>query len=556
MENRKETIAKILGWLNNEEEYGGLWLPAIQRPFVWSTEQIELLFDSIMRSYPINTFLIWKTREPLRLRRFVTNYVDNAPVTDLSLTAHERRKSVLLDGQQRVQSLYIGLKGSYNGKELYFNVLSGNSEESAERFLFKFLPQHRAAGSDGWVKVRDVLAGRKGYYAATEEVIEKTGGQSLPYDKKERIRKNIDILFREFRDRENIVFQELDSIYQPDLYRLDDVAEIFIRTNSGGTILSKSDLIFSLLRAGWEELDEKVSQVAEDLADRGVGVTRDHIVKTSLALIGEGATLSVEKLRKKSTLKKIISRFADIAAAIQNAAGLLSGLVRGVTVAPFPALIPIAYFRSSCPQAWASIDKNMLRQWLLKALIAGAFSGASDALIDALVHDIDERNDFDTASASALIKGKGRSLSLPHEELLGTTQKHRNAPLLLALLHHGRSPAMTSEGSNPSMVQIFPSPALKQMKRRNNRTGRKVLAYSRQERDQIANIMLVENGEEASVKEKSLPDTWFAGRSAQYLDAHLIPKDPTLWKVENFEHFIAERKQLLLKAFKEAGITN
>jgi len=556
MENRKETIAKILGWLNNEEEYGGLWLPAIQRPFVWGTEQIELLFDSIMRSYPINTFLIWKTKELLRLRRFVTHYVDDLPVTNLCLTAHERRKSVLLDGQQRVQSIFIGLKGSYNGKELYFNVLSGNIEESAVRFLFKFLPQHRAAGFDGWVKVKDVLAGKKGYYAATEEIIEKAGGQNLPYNKKEQIRKNIDILFREFRDRENIVFQELDSIYQPDLYHLDDVAEIFIRTNSGGTILSKSDLIFSLLRAGWEELDEKVSQVAEDLADRGVGVTRDHIVKTSLALIGEGATMSVEKLRKKSTLKKIVSRFAEIAAAIQDAAGLLRGLVRGVTVAPFPALIPIAYFRFSCPQAWALRDSNTLRLWLLKALTTGAFSGASDVLIDALVRDIDERNDFDTASAGALITGKGRSFSLSHEELLDTTQKHRNAPLLLALLRHGRSATTTSEGSNPSMVLIFPSQALKQLKRRNNRTGRKVLAYSRQERDQITNIMLAESDEEARVKEGSLPDTWFAGKSSDYLDAHLIPKDPTLWKVENFERFIAERKQLLLNAFIEAGITN
>ena len=106
------------------------------------------------------------------------------------------------------------------------------------------------------------------------------------------------------------------------------------------------------------------------------------------------------------------------------------------------------------------------------------------------------------------------------------------------------------------MVLIFPSQALKQLKRRNNRTGRKVLAHSRQERDQIANIMLAESDEEARVKEGSLPDTWFAGKSSDYLDAHLIPKDPTLWKVENFERFIAERKQLLLNAFIEAGITN
>jgi hypothetical protein len=555
MENRKETIAKILGWLNNEEEYGGLWLPAIQRPFVWSTEQIELLFDSIMRSYPINTFLIWKTKEPLRLRRFVADYRDALPLTDLYRPADERRKLVLLDGQQRVHSLYIGLKGSYNGKELYFNVRSGSGDEGAARFFFKFLPQGRAVDFDGWVKVKDIMTGRKGYYAATEDVIERAGGQSLAYSEKERIRKNIDILFREFRDRENIVFQELDSIYHPDLYRLEDVAEIFIRANSGGTILSKSDLIFSLLRAGWEELDEELSRLAENLAVKGIGVTRDHIVKTCLVLIGEGAEMSVAKLRKKSTLNRIMSRFAEIASAVQDAADLLGGMVRGAIVAPFPALIPTAYFRFSCPQAWAGKDKNTLRLWLLKTLIAGTFSGASDALIDAVVRDIDERRDFDSESANALIAGKGRGLSVHPEELLGTSLKSRIAQLLTALLYYGRHRTEFCRGNSPAMVPIFPGPALMQLKRKNEK-GRKVLAYSRQKRDQVANIMLIESDEEARAKEGTLPEAWFAERSADYLNAHLIPTNPGFWKVENFDRFIAERKRLLQNAFRETGITN
>ena len=63
MKNQAETIRKITRYLNNEEEQGGFWLPNIQRPFVWKKEQIESLFDSIMREYPIGTLLIWKTKQ-------------------------------------------------------------------------------------------------------------------------------------------------------------------------------------------------------------------------------------------------------------------------------------------------------------------------------------------------------------------------------------------------------------------------------------------------------------------------------------------------------------
>lgn len=61
MKNQRQTIRKIVGFLNNEEEDGGFWLPNIQRPFVWSEVQICRLFDSILREYPISTLLVWKT---------------------------------------------------------------------------------------------------------------------------------------------------------------------------------------------------------------------------------------------------------------------------------------------------------------------------------------------------------------------------------------------------------------------------------------------------------------------------------------------------------------
>src|ERR1051326_7539514 len=110
MKNQKQTIRKVVGFLNNPDEDGGFWLPNIQRPFVWSEEQIARLFDSIMREYPISTLLVWKTTELIKHRKFIDNYHRDLRLTDFYVPEDHRSKLLVLDGQQRLQSLFIGLK--------------------------------------------------------------------------------------------------------------------------------------------------------------------------------------------------------------------------------------------------------------------------------------------------------------------------------------------------------------------------------------------------------------------------------------------------------------
>ena len=126
MNNQKETIRKFVNYINNPEHLGGFWLPNIQRPFVWSEEQIERLYDSILREYPIGTLLVWKNKSKIKHRRFIDHWKDSLRLLDFYVPVNEDIKMLVLDGQQRMQSLFIGLKGSYNGRKLYFNVLSGD----------------------------------------------------------------------------------------------------------------------------------------------------------------------------------------------------------------------------------------------------------------------------------------------------------------------------------------------------------------------------------------------------------------------------------------------
>jgi hypothetical protein len=95
VKNQRRTIRKIVSALNNAEEDGGLWLPNIQRPFVWDEDQICRLFDSILREYPISTLLVWKTTSNIRHRRFIDSWKDSLRqhISDFYVTENYCKKT-------------------------------------------------------------------------------------------------------------------------------------------------------------------------------------------------------------------------------------------------------------------------------------------------------------------------------------------------------------------------------------------------------------------------------------------------------------------------------
>ena len=138
MENQHLSIRKMMNYINNTEEQGGFWLPNIQRHFVWNIDQILKLFDSLMREYPVGTLMIWKTKQKIKCRRFISTYKENINILNTYETPNDNQKMLVLDGQQRLQSLYIALKGSYEGKELYIDVLSKADKNDDVKYSLNF----------------------------------------------------------------------------------------------------------------------------------------------------------------------------------------------------------------------------------------------------------------------------------------------------------------------------------------------------------------------------------------------------------------------------------
>jgi uncharacterized protein with ParB-like and HNH nuclease domain len=315
MKNQKQTIRKIVGFLNNPEEDGGFWLPNIQRPFVWSEEQICRLFDSILREYPISTLLVWKTTSGIRRRKFIDNWKDTLRLSDFYVPENDKKKCLVLDGQQRLQSLFIGLYGSFEGRELYFDALSGEVAAPDDvKYRFRFLEPDKAAFP--WVRFKDLVFTSK----KKREVVDSlkgTAGRELADAELNKLDDHLDLVDRTFKMDEAVTYQELDSLDNPTLYTEDDVVEVFIRANSGGTRLGKSDLLFSLLGASWEVAEDEMESLLESLNTHGFAFDRDFVLKTSLTLLDQGARYEVEKFRKAGVRESVENQWHEISTAIR-----------------------------------------------------------------------------------------------------------------------------------------------------------------------------------------------------------------------------------------------
>ena len=141
------TIKKAMQYVNGSK----VFLPAIQRKFVWNRERIENLFDSLMEGYPIGTFIWWKLKpteaHDYTFYKFLDEYHDRDRFyNDKAPNNLFMGDNIwgVMDGQQRMSAFYLGLIGSYtykkgkghwkndssfNKSKLYINLLSTKDEE-------------------------------------------------------------------------------------------------------------------------------------------------------------------------------------------------------------------------------------------------------------------------------------------------------------------------------------------------------------------------------------------------------------------------------------------
>lgn len=546
------SIRKVVKSLNENEENGGFWLPNIQRPFVWREEQIEKLFDSVMRDYPISTLLAWRTKSNMKKRRFIKDYKKGINLYEQYEGNNNKAKYLVLDGQQRLQSFYIGLKGTYEKKKLCFNILSGKPSMPEETmYKFKFLESDKIKAP--WFSVNELVMDN-----STNKVIKKKCANEfeddLTIEQIDLIEDNIDKIRNNFVQQEKINIQIIDSVDNPELYSEDDIVEIFIRYNSGGTVLGKSDLLFSLLTVSWEDANENISELLYKLNAQGFKFDRDFILKTCLSLLKKGAAYNVTKFREPTTKEEIQKKWDKIYDAICAVKDFLydrTYIRTDKALSSYLMLIPLIYFRYHYKDRFNNAIG--MDTYILRSLLSGVFGGSPDSMIDNLTKQIDEDKDFVLNNIFGEIRKSGRNLEISEELLLQENYYSKNIHLLFNLWYKDFNYIPSFQNNFPQVDHIFPQSLLKSVKIINPNTGKRdVLKYKWFDRDQIGNLMLLTKEENGPSGKSDIPPVeWFKDKSEDYLDKHLIPKDKELWKLENYEKFIEERKKLILNKFAD-----
>jgi hypothetical protein len=370
MATRSTSISDLLNQIREEE----LVLPDLQRDFVWEPDQMRLLFDSVMRDYPFGSLLIWETQyHEVLYRTFVADYKPGMTFVPKVKEAARRRKMVL-DGQQRLQTLYIGAYGSFDGRRLYFNITSGPDDTDEESdsppgsYRFEFWQDaDTLRRPKRLVRVADVIQwDRRHEEDDIKGAIDQAG---LTGEEANRAARNLRNLRRAFTQDNLVPLETIDEniVNAKQARTIDEILEIFVRVNSGGTRLSRSDLMFSLIKTKWNtarvNFDEVIAQVDPDGV---VGIDKDFLIRG--LLVNADVPIAFEVGAISRHWDKMEPQFDKLAAALKSVLDFCRDPdVRIVTASllhPAASLYPLIYYvanQKNCSERWPRLSEQLFR---------------------------------------------------------------------------------------------------------------------------------------------------------------------------------------------------
>ena len=548
-------------------------LPAIQRELVWEDDQICRLLDSLMRDYPIGSFLFWRVaggrKRDFQFYEFLRNYHEkDSRHNDRANVYGEGDITAILDGQQRLTALYIGLKGSYAKKirwrrwqdptafpekELYLNLMAPLDEQ--ERFQkdmfydFAFLTKAEAAVSNEkvfWFKVgkildfdRDNPSQIHSYLVQQGLVSDEFPGKCL-FKLSDVVQKNPAINY----------FEEED----PDIEK---ALNIFVRINSSGVPLSYSDLLLSIATSQWQNLDarEEINELVDTLNDIGNRFNFDNnfVLKACLVLTDEDVRFRMRNFNRANMLK-IESKWDGIKEALTNAVYLVSSFgFDAKKLTANNAVIPIAYYLLSkdasvgyVEQSQYRDDRDNIRRWLIIALLKGLFSGQSDITLRDLRADIRKIGLFGELTTAQSMRFDVEEI----DDLLDSGYGTNRTFLVLSLLYQ------TLDYKNLfHMDHIYPKSFFTP-----TRLSQRSIPSDKQDDfldkyNLIGNIQLLEGTVNQEKQATEFPK-WLdsvvrdSQECTEYMRKHYIPPDVDL-SFQNFPKVFKKREQLIEQRLKE-----
>lgn len=465
--------------LVQEIDNGDIVLPAIQRDFVWSEEQIATLLDSLFRGYPVGIALLWETYSPIQIRRFVKDHRQDL-IHPFSDNPEGSRIRMVLDGQQRLNSLYVALKGTYAGQSLYFDVLSGRHSEdySEQKYRFKFLAKTQAKvaneerGSEEtsfayWVLLSDILALNPLEMARTRASIAELLG--LGEDEKLRLEVNLATAKHALSDNAELLKTQIIDANLPvgstQRKSAFDILEIFVRINRQGVPLKRSDLIVSMLRLYWPEASELIPNFLAELnAQSGLSFDNDFVIRCMFCVAGLGTRLDFDLLRDRKNIEKIRQSYQRCFDSIRSARDFVRHeckIDNPRYLGGISTLVPVVYYIYHSP---GHIIPLTAKADLTRAIYLFAFS----KLFSQHVESRTAAYIRDVLDPSHIAAGKKFPLRKTIQQIRWKTPFWdadrelfgNNKELALALLQNYAGGSIAFSGNIPEIDHIFPKGTL------------------------------------------------------------------------------------------------
>ena len=567
------TVYQAIERINRNE----FLLPAFQREFVWKPQQIEQLFDSLMQGYPISSMLFWKvkgdTKADFRFYQFLKKYIEFYHIhNDVIATNIVNDFHAVLDGQQRLTALYIGLCGSYAYHEyrrsynysewsyptrhLYLNITSEYTEDESDkgRYKFEFLYRSKTeekemyidSSNEKWFKVGAILDLNK-----NDSLDDFAEINHLTKKEKKVIRR----LERVIHTDSNI------NYYEEDEQIPDKAVNIFVRINSGGTKLSFSDILMSIAVASWKkDARTEINSLVDIVRTSGFGIDKDYVLKAFLVLYHKDVRFRITSFRN-DFIEKIESNWEQIRNAILGLSETIKAFgLNDYTLTTKNATLPILYYiyhkniyTDFATKIGYKNDREVIRKWLLTVLVRRTFGGQGDNVLmqarRAFTQNIEAQKigsdiGFPAIRVNQEIK---RFIEVGEdyiEELLLTQKDSQYSFSILALLY----PNMDYKNNNFHQDHLHPDASYDSLSDEDKEN------YGWHTYNSILNLQMLDANENMSKNVMPLID-WVTQETKEtdvkrFMESHIIPQNIDL-SLSNFSEYIEKRKKVLLAKLKK-----
>ena len=570
-------------------------LPAIQRKFVWSSQQICVLFDSIMRGYPINSFMMWEIKSDhiknsYKFYEFIKSYCQrfNEENPHIETNASFKDFKAIIDGQQRLTSLYIGLNSTYAYKQsrvwwpstkddellpprkLYLDLVApvkAEDDESLMLYNFKFLTdkQYIKATEDlepshHWFCLHEILrmpqvdGGSHVWNKIVKPYLEQCGLQDNEFSQD-----TLSQLYDVIRS------QKIIHYFNETSQEIDHVLDVFIRTNSGGTKLDFSDLLMSIAVANWngdfrKELDELITQIHQSV-DMGFYLGRDWVLKSCLMLIGTDVRFKVKNF-KSEQVECIQKQWQEIRECIKESFILIRRFgINPQSLTSKNAVIPICYYlyvkQINGESLYKTInnltkhhhERESLSQWFYMALLKGVFGGQADSILSSMRDVLDKHLDEDAFPLNQIVeryKATNKDLRFDYdyiESLLDTQHGEGRCRALLHLLFPEMNATQIFHIDHLHPKSAFEKKNLKQLEFLND--NQELMSYFSDSKhwNSIANLHLLNDSQNLSKNNKPLK-VWIADPNIHLTESDLLVEGMNL-DFDAFKSFYEKRREAL-----------